>query len=255
MARPYKAGLDYFPLDVDFFTNKKIKNLRRAHGTIGVLTYLNILCRVYSNGYYYRFDDIEELSMDIAEEIANAQLRSVSTSVTETINYLVGRGILSQELFERGIISGEALQEQYVLSAYKAKRQLKMDVHCLVDVNVVIQKSKVNSEEIGVNSEETKVNAENGTQSKVNKINNNNSLSLSAGTRVEPTMVEATRYFEQSGLKKTDALKEAQKFIEFNASRSWDCLKKGTWEQKAENWLDRKAEREAEELFTPWGDL
>lgn len=253
MARPYKAGLDYFPLDVDFFTNKKIKNLRRAHGTIGVLTYLNLLCRVYSNGYYYRFDDIEELSMDIAEEIANAQLRSVSTSVTETINYLVGRGILSQELFERGIISGEALQEQYVLSAYKAKRQLKMDVHCLVDVNVVIQKSKVNSEEIGVNSEETKVNAENGTQSKINKINNNNSLSLSACTRVEPTIVEAIRYFEQIGLKKTDAFKEAQKFIEFNASRSWDCLKKGTWEQTADCWLARKEEREVEELFTPWG--
>lgn len=244
MARPYKAGLDYFPLDADFFTNKKIKNLRRAHGTIGVLTYLNLLCRVYSNGYYYRFDDIEELSMDIAEEIANAQLRSVATSVTETINYLVGRGILSQELFERGIISGEALQEQYVLSAYKAKRQLKMDVHCLVDVNVVIQKSKVNSEEIRVNSEETKVNAENGTQSKVNKNNNNNSLSLGACTRVEPTIVDIARYFEQSGLKKTDALKEAQKFIEYNASRSWDCLKKGTWEQTADNWLARKEERE-----------
>lgn len=244
MARPYKAGLDYFPLDVDFFTNKKIKNLRRAHGTIGVLTYLNLLCRVYSNGYYYRFDDIDELAMDIAEEIANAQLRSVATSVTETINYLVWRGILSQELFERGIISGEALQEQYVLSAYKAKRQLKMDVHCLVDVNVVIQKSKVNSEEIGVNSEETKVNAENGTQSKVNKINNNNSLSLGACTREEPTIVDIARYFENRGLKKTDALKEAQKFIEFNASRSWDCLKKGTWEQTADSWLARKEEHE-----------
>jgi hypothetical protein len=244
MARPYKAGLDYFPLDTDFFTNKKIKNLRRAHGTIGVLTYLNLLCRVYSNGYYYRFYDIEELSMDIAEEIANAQLRSVSTSVTETINYLVGRGILSQELFERGIISGEALQEQYVLSAYKAKRQLKMDVHCLVDVNVVIQKSKVNSEEIGVNSEETKVNLENGTQSKVSNTNNNNSLSLSACARVEPTIVDAARYFEQSGLKKTEALREAEKFIEFNASRSWDCLKKGTWEQTADSWLARKEERE-----------
>lgn len=247
MARPYKSGLDYFPLDADFFTNKKIKNLRRAHGTIGVLTYLNLLCRVYSNGYYYRFDDIEELSMDIAEEIANAQLRSVSTSVTETINYLVGRGILNQELFERGIISGEALQEQYVLSAYKAKRQLKMDVHCLVDVNVVIQKSKVNSEEMAVNSEETKVNAEIGTQSKVIKINNNNySLSLSACARVEPTLVEAVRYFEGSGMKKTEAMREALKFLEFNDSRSWDCLKKGTWEQTADSWLARKEEREEE---------
>ena len=112
MPRPLKAGLDYFPLDTDFFTNKKIKNLRRAHGTIGVLTYLNLLCRVYKNGYYYQFDDLEELSMDIAEEIACAQLRATATSVAETINYLVGRGILAEGLFERGIISGVALQEQ-----------------------------------------------------------------------------------------------------------------------------------------------
>ena len=81
-------------------------------------------------------------------------------------------------------------------------------------------------------------------QSNPNTEHNNNSLSLSAGTRVEPTIVDIARYFEHSGLKKTDALKEAQKFIEFNASRSWDCLKKGTWEQTADYWLARKEERE-----------
>lgn len=81
-------------------------------------------------------------------------------------------------------------------------------------------------------------------QSNPNTEHNNNSLSLSACTREEPTIVDIARYFEQSGLKKTDALKEAQKFIEFNASRSWDCLKKGTWEQTAENWLARKEERD-----------
>lgn len=166
MARPIKTGLAYFPLDTDFFTNKKINNLRRAHGSIGVLTYLNLLCRVYSNGYYYRFDDINELAMDIAEEIANSQIRATATRVTETINYLVGRGILDEGLFKQGIISGEALQEQYVMIAYKAKRKIEMGVHSLVDAWEVVSKNKVFSEETIVCSEETQVSSEFGTQSK-----------------------------------------------------------------------------------------
>lgn len=81
-------------------------------------------------------------------------------------------------------------------------------------------------------------------QSNPNTEHNNNALSLSACARVEPTIVDVARYFEKSCMKKTEALREAEKFIEFNASRSWDCLKKGTWEQTAENWLARKEERE-----------
>jgi hypothetical protein len=181
MPRPIKEGLDYFPLVVDFFSNKKIKNLRRAHGPIGALTYLNLLCRVYRGGYFYRFESLEELAMDIAEEIASEQIRRTATSVAETINYLVGRGILDEGLFKKGIISGVALQEQYVISAYKAKRKIKMDVHCLVDVSEVIEKNGVYSEETEDNSEETEDNSELSTQSKMNdKETNYNSFIQSA---------------------------------------------------------------------------
>ena len=175
MPRPKKQGFAYFPLDTDFFENKKTKALRRAHGDIGILTYINLLCKVYAKGYYYEFSDIEELSHDIAEEITNVQLARTATCVTETINYLVGRGILDEGLFKRGIISGEALQEQFVLSAQKSKRKIEMNVHCLVDVLDILRKNGVSSEETAVNSEETAVNSEEGTQSKSkskSKINN-----------------------------------------------------------------------------------
>ena len=184
MPRPFKIGLDYFPLDTDFFGNKKIKSLRRAHGEIGILTYLNLLSRVYKNGYFYKFDDLEDLSMDIAEEIACSQLRSVAARVTETINYLVGRETLAEGLFKQGIISGVSLQEQYVISAYKAKRNIKMDVHCLVDVDEVISKFKNNSEE-------TQVNSELSTQSKSNSKSNSKkklkSLSITTTTTTATT--------------------------------------------------------------------
>ena len=237
MPRPCKAGLDYFPLDTDFFSNKKIKNLRRAHGSTGILTYLNLLSRVYRNGYYYAFDDIEELAMDIAEEIANVQIRSTATSVAETINYLVRRGTLDQGLFERGIISGVALQEQYVLSAYKAKRNIKMDVHCLVDVWEVIQKNRVSSEETPVNSEETPVNSELSTQSKVNK-NKVNITTTTTTAREAPLFGEIYRYFKASG----SNIDEAEKFEAYNAHRGWDCLP--GWKETADLWIVRSKEKE-----------
>ena len=247
MSRPVKKGLGYFPLDTDFFSNKKIKNLRRAHGTIGVLTYLNLLCRVYQNGYYYRFDDLDELSMDIAEEIAFSQLRATATGVTETINYLVGRGILAEGLFKQGIISGEALQEQYVISAYKAKRKIDMSVHCLVDVLQVIEKIKVNAEETTVNAEKTTVNSEFGTQSKVkkNKTNKrediptttttNSSLFIARTRDNAPTDLEIFEYFSKK-IGEEAAGTEAYRFVQYNDSRGWTCLPQ--WELAAEHWIE-----------------
>ena len=255
MARPIKQGLDYFPIDVSFFHNKKTKNLRRAKGAIGVLTYINLMCRIYESGYYYRFDDLEELSMDIAEEITHEQLRSTSARVTETINYLVGRGALDEGLFKQGIISGVALQEQYAISAYKAKRKIEMDVHCLVDVNEVIAKNRFNSEETAVNTEETQVNAEESTQSKSKskskgKVNESkdkpNGLSQTTTTtstlsiartreKTPPSDMSIAEYFYKR-LSEESAGTEAYRFKKYNETRGWDCLPQ--WELAAERWIE-----------------
>lgn len=253
MPRPLKQGLDYFPLDTDFFTNKKTKRLRRAHDTIGILTYLNLLSRVYREGYFYRFDDLEEFSMDIAEEIANKQLRSVAAGVTETINYLVERGILDQGLFEKGVISGVALQEQYVISTYKAKRKIKMDVHLLVDVDEVISEFKKSSEEMAVNSEETEVNSEESTQSKskvkVNKKTNKNSIITTTTTpgardsdknNIPPSGSEVFIYFrDECGVSEVSA--QVELFLAYNAKRGWDCMP--NWKAAADLWVARMEER------------
>ena len=237
MGRPIKQGLDYFPLDTDFFTNKKIKSLRRAHGSTGVLTYLNLLCRVYRNGYYYKFDDLEELSMDIAEEIACTQIRATATGVTETINYLVGRGILNQGLFERGIISGVALQEQYAESAYKAKRNIKMDAFLLTDVLPSAEKNGVSSEEMGVSSEES-------AQSKVKvKVKEKTTTTeypiLSTIARVRegvPESLEVREYFDER-MPGDIAGEEAYRFIKYNEEREWRGVT--DWTVAADRWISR----------------
>ena len=193
MGRKPKVGLDYFPLYHDFFTNKKTQALRRAHSHVGILTYLNILCRVYDNGYYYRFDDFEELCMDIAEEIANEQLRRTATGVAETINYLVGRGILDEGLFKRGVISGVALQEQYVTSSYKAKRKIEMDVYCLLPkseeaagVGGSTPENPISSEEMPISSEEMPISSEESAQSKEKEKVKENLNTLTECNEAEP---------------------------------------------------------------------
>ena len=180
MARPYKVGLGYFPLDTDFFHNPKIKALRREYGAVGVLTYLNILCRAYSEGgYWFKIPSIDYLAHDIAEEISNTHIQRVASCVRETISYLIDHGSLDKGLIERGVGSGIAIQEQYVMSAYKAKRHIDLGVYALVDPSVVIAKNKVISEETRVISEETRVISEEMQQrEEKSKVKENTPLSI-----------------------------------------------------------------------------
>lgn len=67
MARPRKKGLDYFPFDVDFFSDKKIKRLRARYGNDGITIYMYLLCEIYRSGYYIDYD--EDLILDISDEL------------------------------------------------------------------------------------------------------------------------------------------------------------------------------------------
>lgn len=179
MPRPIKVGLDYFPLDVDFFSNKKIKALRRAYGATGIAVYLNILCRVYSSGYYYRFTSEEDLAADIAEDISNGQIRKVIACVVNVIHHLVDNGIIDKSLYEQElVITGKAMQEQYAESACKAKRKIEIGIYQLGDAFQSAPEKEVNSEETAVNSEETTVISEFSTQSKVKESKEKNTHSI-----------------------------------------------------------------------------
>ena len=52
MARPTKTGLNYFPLDVDFFDDPRVGAVTVEHGTEGQAAVVMLLCAIYRNGYY-----------------------------------------------------------------------------------------------------------------------------------------------------------------------------------------------------------
>ena len=205
MPRPKKTGLDYFPLDCDFFESKRTNALRRAHNSVGIATYLFILCKIYGgSGYYYRFDSLDDLALDIAEKITGDQVRRTATQVTESILYLVEQGMLDQRLFEQGVMTGKAIQEQYLLTATAAKRKVEMDSYNLISGDVAVGKmiglagsgdripeNGVSSEETLINSEETAVNPENMPQSKVKgKVNTLSFLKRAHGVHQNVMLTE-----------------------------------------------------------------
>ena len=54
MARRRQEGNLFFRLDVDFFSDKKIKILKARYGTDGITLYLYLLCEIYKTGYYLK---------------------------------------------------------------------------------------------------------------------------------------------------------------------------------------------------------
>ena len=87
MPRPIKQGLSYFPFDVDFFSDKKIKRLRAFYGNDGVAVYIYLLCEIYNCGYYIEYD--EDLILDISDE-----LNVTTSATTQIMNYLFSRSLL-----------------------------------------------------------------------------------------------------------------------------------------------------------------
>lgn len=71
MARPIKPGLEYFSLDVDIFEDDKIFDLQNEYGPLGEVIYLRLLCLIYKNGYYYRFDSLDKLAGLLIKSIGN----------------------------------------------------------------------------------------------------------------------------------------------------------------------------------------
>lgn len=107
MGRKKKQGLDSFPLEARFFSDRRTRMLVAAHGPAGALAYLYILSSAYKNGGWVRCDSDFVDSMVIALDMFPDETESV-------IADLIRRGLLSRPLFERqGILSSRGVQRRF----------------------------------------------------------------------------------------------------------------------------------------------
>lgn len=107
MARTIKKGLDYFPFDVDFFQDIRIRKLIKYQGGKAVTVYALLLCTIYKNGYYAEWD--KELPFIISEQSGYTE-----AYIQEVIECCMNIGLLSKELFEsEKVLTSKGIQERY----------------------------------------------------------------------------------------------------------------------------------------------
>lgn len=109
MARPRKDGLDYFPLDVNFLSDLKIKKIIRAYGAQAVAVVMSVLTTIYrDNGYFANYD--EDLIFIIADE-----LKLEDSYVKDVIEKLIEVDFLNKEQKEKNnILTSIGIQERYL---------------------------------------------------------------------------------------------------------------------------------------------
>lgn len=116
MARPTKQGVDYFPLDVGFFSDVKIRKIARACGPNSASIILCLLCNIYKDeGYYILWD--EDLPFVIADEVGVAE-----GSVKEVLLKAIQVGLFDNELYEKyKILTSAGIQKRFFNITYQRK--------------------------------------------------------------------------------------------------------------------------------------
>lgn len=150
MGRKPRRGLDFFPLDVHTFSDIKIRKLVKYQGGKAFTVYALLLCIIYKDGYYTRWD--EELPFIISEQTGFEE-----AYILEVLYSCMNIGLLDKDLYEsHKILSSRGIQERYQEICKISKRKCDIDEYSLIS----FEEMGINSEEMGISSEETGINSE-----------------------------------------------------------------------------------------------
>lgn len=135
MARTSKIGLEYFPMDVDIFSDLKIRKLIKFQGGKAISIYALLLCNIYKNGYYIEWD--KELPF-ICSELTGFD----EAYVSEVVKTCLSLGLFSKELFDaERVLTSKGIQERYSRICTQCRRVGKITNYSLFEPQKV-QESK-----------------------------------------------------------------------------------------------------------------
>lgn len=179
MARPYKQGLDFFPLDVDIFKDRKFHKIKGKYGHTGICIYLAILTLIYKDhGYYLDFHDEEAVIYDIIDLLQGGRYTPKYDTILGAVADLVACELFSGDHFKSKILTSERIQRLYY-AATVDREKIEIDESIwMLDVQKMKKLSGrspilqffINREENGVNRPKNPVNQSKSTQSKVKNI-------------------------------------------------------------------------------------
>lgn len=109
-------GIDYFPFDVDFFSDVKIRKLVRYCGAKSTSILICLLCSIYkNNGYYILWD--KDLPFVISDIIGVSE-----GAVNEVIKKALQINFFDNDLFKKyHILTSKGIQSRFSVATYQRK--------------------------------------------------------------------------------------------------------------------------------------
>ena len=113
-------GINYFPMGVNFMEENAMEVIEAKYGIKGSAIVLKLLCKIYKEGYYIRWDEEQCLIF------ANKAGREVQAAeVQGIIEILFIKGILDRNSYrENGILTSENIQKVWLEATKRRKREL-----------------------------------------------------------------------------------------------------------------------------------
>ena len=113
-------GINYFPIGVNFMEENAMEVIEAKYGIKGPAIVLKLLCRIYKEGYFIRWDEEQCLIF------ANKAGREVQAAeVQGIIEILFIKGILDRNSYlENGILTSESIQKVWLEATKRRKREL-----------------------------------------------------------------------------------------------------------------------------------
>ena len=158
MARPLSRGIEYYPLDVDFMNDIKIRKIMKSCGPNSIAIIILLLGNIYGDeGYFMKWDE------DVCFLVADA-VGAKEVYIKEVLKKCLQVDLFSNELFEKfKIITSKGIQKRFFEITKRRRRENLINEYLLVNVT----ETGVNVTETIVTEAETGVIVSKSTQSKV----------------------------------------------------------------------------------------
>lgn len=209
MPRPQKDGIDYFPLDVNFFSDPKIKILKARYGVDGVTVFVYLLCEIYRAGYYIRID--EDRVFLISDDLGMSPEK-----VKQVLNFLLERSLFYNTLFQSDkVLTSAGIQRRFQLAVKERAKKNPIEVkgfwlleeaetEPFIKVNPILNKSQKNEDNSGKNEDNSREKSPKESKVKKSKGNKNNTVPLVQDEVLNRALLDFIEYRKKIGKHMTD---------------------------------------------------
>lgn len=158
MARPTAKGVEYFPLNVNFINDLKVRKLLLSCGAQSIAVLIYLLSTIYKDeGYFIEIheDEIDLIALDV---------NVTPEFVLEVINKACEVRLFDVNLYNNfNILTSKGIQERYLKITERRKNSVVITQFNLINVN----NNSVNVNNNSINVDNNPVNVYKSTQSKV----------------------------------------------------------------------------------------